>query len=355
MPKKNKRKFYVYILRRPDNHDPFYVWLSQPFYIGKGFDKRIIQHRDYTIKYLKSGNECYVENLRKTNIIIYLWKNLIDFEEEILFDNLTEQEAFEIENKMILFYGRENNGTGILANMTDGGEGCSGYKHTEEDRKRMSEIQKQLDNKGENNSNFAHYWDEERRQNLSKKQSGENHPWYGRKHTKEETEKTSRIAREKAITNGKVEAWQYEPRPCEHCGIVYEPKSANEAKKKRFCSKECFDLFRHKNVKDRICPSCGNSFKPRSNSQKQTFCSIECRKEVHKNRPFGNTTKNKGNVKKYEPRPCKECGTIFQPSIDDKKFCCKKCYDLNRSKNKKSRYESQVIKNRYKPNINQGL
>ena len=46
--------------------------------------------------------------------------------------NLTEEDAFSLEKSQIKEYGRIDNGTGCLRNLTDGGEGPSGYKFTEE-------------------------------------------------------------------------------------------------------------------------------------------------------------------------------------------------------------------------------
>jgi hypothetical protein len=50
----------------------------------------------------------------------------------ILHHGLLEEVAFEYEKQLILFYGRKDLGTGLLKNKTDGGEGTSGYSHTEE-------------------------------------------------------------------------------------------------------------------------------------------------------------------------------------------------------------------------------
>ena len=50
----------------------------------------------------------------------------------IIADNLTEEEAFKLEIQLISEYGRIDEETGILRNRTNGGEGASGYKFTDE-------------------------------------------------------------------------------------------------------------------------------------------------------------------------------------------------------------------------------
>jgi len=51
--------------------------------------------------------------------------------------NLTEGEAFKHEIYMIFMFGRKDLGTGILLNMSNGGEGNSGHIATEETRNKM--------------------------------------------------------------------------------------------------------------------------------------------------------------------------------------------------------------------------
>jgi hypothetical protein len=98
--------YYIYSYLREDN---------SPYYIGKGKEQRA---------YTKGRNEVRPPK-DKSRV-------------RILKDNLTEQEAFEVEKLYILMFGRKDNGTGILRNKTDGGEGPSGRIDSEETRKRKS-------------------------------------------------------------------------------------------------------------------------------------------------------------------------------------------------------------------------
>lgn len=86
-----KNIFYVYEYIRDD---------GTPYYIGKG-----------------SGNRAFIKNKR----------GLPQDPTKIKFikTNLFESEALDLEKTLIAKYGRKDLGTGILINLTDGGEGIS--------------------------------------------------------------------------------------------------------------------------------------------------------------------------------------------------------------------------------------
>lgn len=56
----------------------------------------------------------------------------------ILKENLSEEEAFKHEMYLIFVFGRKDLGTGILRNLTDGGEGSSGSVRSEDFKKSRS-------------------------------------------------------------------------------------------------------------------------------------------------------------------------------------------------------------------------
>lgn len=92
----------------------------EPCYIGKGHGSRFSHHN-------KMGAKHYNPHLAA----IYK-KAGQPLPYTILRDGLTEAEAFEIETILIAALGRSDRGLGTLANMTDGGDGQTGYRHTDE-------------------------------------------------------------------------------------------------------------------------------------------------------------------------------------------------------------------------------
>jgi hypothetical protein len=93
---------------------------NEVFYIGIGREKR-----------------AYVKSDRNK-----LWKNIVnktDYRIDILFDDLTWEQACEKEKEFIQLYGRRNLGLGSLVNMTDGGEGMLGNKMSEETKLKIGQ------------------------------------------------------------------------------------------------------------------------------------------------------------------------------------------------------------------------
>lgn len=122
------KDYYVYLHRRATD--------GKVFYVGKGHGRRAFDKNNGRSKWWKSIVKKYGYNV------------------EIYLNGLQEWYAIELEKELIAYYGREN-----ICNMTDGGEGMSGWtpseetikkrtsktigqKRTEETKKRMSEAKK---------------------------------------------------------------------------------------------------------------------------------------------------------------------------------------------------------------------
>lgn len=105
---------------------------NEPFYIGIGSDSEY-----------KRANE--IGNDRR-NPIWHKIASKTQIEIEILLDDLTFEEALAKEIEFISLYGRLDKKTGVLCNLTDGGEGTLGIVKSEELKQKISLRMKQPDN-----------------------------------------------------------------------------------------------------------------------------------------------------------------------------------------------------------------
>lgn len=108
-----------------DSSDIYYVYLHRKqttgeiFYVGKGKDDRA---------YKLIGRNRW-------------WKNIVKkhgYTVEFVCKGIPEEQAVLEEKRLIAEYGRLDLGTGCLCNLTDGGEGSSGARVSEESRRKRS-------------------------------------------------------------------------------------------------------------------------------------------------------------------------------------------------------------------------
>jgi hypothetical protein len=189
---------YVYQHIRLDN--------STIFYIGIGSDSTY-----------KRANNKYNRN--------QVWKRIskkYGYSVEIIYDNITWEDACNKEIELIKKYGRINLGSGDLVNMTDGGEGLIGLIHTEDHRKKNSDSNKgkkkseefveKLRNRTVSDetklkisvSNRGKKRTVDQRQkmkdSLKGKYIGENNHFFGKNHTDESKNKISKAAKGRKLS-----------------------------------------------------------------------------------------------------------------------------------------------------------
>jgi hypothetical protein len=124
-----------------------------PFYIGKGKGRRMYHHLTEAKKEVSKET-----NLHKIRKIQKILDTGLEPEIIVIDSELTDEDAYELEEFMIGWIGRCDMGTGSLTNMSDGGVGGRGVRLY-----------------GENNSSFG--------------KRGENSPIWGRTHTADELNK----------------------------------------------------------------------------------------------------------------------------------------------------------------------
>ena len=133
--------FYVYEHWRLDRNECFYV--------GKGHGGRAYSMRN--------------RNCHHRSIVSKLDIIGSAFEVRIIAVGLIEEDAFKLERERIKFWRKSNVD---LANLTDGGEGISGLKHTEESKAKMGVVH--IGNK----YNLGRVWTDEQRASMKEKKLG---------------------------------------------------------------------------------------------------------------------------------------------------------------------------------------
>jgi hypothetical protein len=147
---------YAYLRKTTSNNGP----AGTPYYIGKGTGIR------------------YKENHGTLPVPKEAWRIVV------LEQGLTNLGAVALERRLILWWGRLDNNTGILHNRTDGGDGAVGKIVSDDSRMKAS-----VNNCGKKRS-------AETIKNIKDAlslidRSGENHPLYGKKHSDEARSKMS--------------------------------------------------------------------------------------------------------------------------------------------------------------------
>ena len=121
---------------------------GEVFYIGIGKGKR---------PYIKSNRSKF-------------WKNVVKkygYKIEIVYSTTSWEDACELESFLIQLYGRKDLNKGTLVNLTDGGEGCNGMKHSNQTKKNHSDRMK-----GENHPMYGIKVNEQRKEQCRNKLIG---------------------------------------------------------------------------------------------------------------------------------------------------------------------------------------
>ena len=161
------KDYYIYVYLDPRKSGKYiygdYCFLYEPFYVGKGKGRRLLNLDSGRNKYLKNK----INKIKKLGFKHFVIK---------IKNNLCEEKSFILEIKLIDLIGRKDLNKGPLLNFTDGGEGSSNRIISNKTRKKLS-----ISNKGKHNTELKR-WDGI---------YGEKHPRYGKFHSEETKKKIS--------------------------------------------------------------------------------------------------------------------------------------------------------------------
>lgn len=133
-------KHYTYIMLDPREQGVWtykdWTFTYRPFYVGKGKKKRVYEHKSPSQRKRLNIKNTFMDQIEKDLGIEPFYLKL--------YENISDEKSKEIEMDIISHFGRIDLKTGILANMTKGGEGVVGRILGE------SELEKMRARKGPN-------------------------------------------------------------------------------------------------------------------------------------------------------------------------------------------------------------
>lgn len=277
-----KAEYYNYIYLDPRKPGRYcydglsFSLLYEPFYVGKGKARRKLEHIKLKIdkhNRFKSGKIINIlnENYNLESFVIQCSNNIPDIC------------AKSYEMYLIQKIGRYNKHLGPLTNLTDGGDGLTGFNHSEESKLKIK----------------ANRFDNSKIPGIGEKRAAKIR---GRKHTDNQKQnmKAGRLKAKKSIS-------------CLNCRKEFLSGQSTH----KFCSATCRDDYSKKD----ICLVCGKTFhKEPYRKDSQNTCSRKCHFELLR--------KNSPNFKIVN---CPICGKEhFASSKTCSKACSCKLGHLNR-------------------------